>query len=110
MDAIASGLLYAGVLFTIVAGVSVLKPVPRLGFRRRSRAALACAFGAGLAVAAALLPASAATIENHACKLDDYLPTYHFHEVHNTVVQAEPAAVYAAIKAVTPAETPDSVR
>jgi hypothetical protein len=96
--------LYLGALLTFVAGVSVFKPLRRLGFRHRSRAALASALGAGVVAAAALLPASAATIENHACKLDEYLPTYHFHEVHNTVVQAEPAAVYAAIKAVTPAE------
>lgn len=36
--------------------------------------------------------------------LDDFLPVYHFTEVHSTVVNAPPGDVYRAVKAITPAE------
>jgi hypothetical protein len=36
--------------------------------------------------------------------LDDFLPVYHFTEVHSTVVNAPPGAVYQAVKELTPSE------
>jgi len=104
MDALASGLLYVGLLAVLIGALSIVKPIRRLGLARRSRALVVCLSGLNLAAGAAVLPASFTTVENHACRLDDFLPTYHFHEVHNTVIKADPAAVYAAIKAVTPGE------
>jgi hypothetical protein len=38
--------------------------------------------------------------------LDDFLPTYDFHEVHSVATDASPAAVMDAIKSLTPLEVP----
>lgn len=37
-------------------------------------------------------------------KLDDFLPTYQFNEVHSVTVNASPERVFTAIKELTPAE------
>ncbi len=36
--------------------------------------------------------------------LDELMPRFQFHEVHSVVIRAQPPQVFAAIKAVTPAE------
>jgi hypothetical protein len=36
--------------------------------------------------------------------LDDFLPVYHFTELHSTTINASPDAVYRAVKEVTPSE------
>lgn len=39
-------------------------------------------------------------------KIDEFLPAYHFHETHSTLVRAPSSRAYEAIKTVTPPEVP----
>jgi hypothetical protein len=56
--------------------------------------------------AGAFFPLLAAFVRNVPVPLDEFLPNYHFNEIHSTRVAAEPREVLGAARAVTAREVP----
>ena len=101
-------LLHAGLLVALVGAASILRPLRRLGIRRRRSAACLFALGAALAGAVAIFPSDlvrlTSTSERTASVLDDLMSAYHFNELHHIHVQATPERVWSAIREVRPGE------
>lgn len=95
------GLVYAGLIATLVGSVLLVRPLAFLGIRTRLRAALV--LGTGLIVAALgmLLPAEETRVGAIRTRLDEFAPVYQFNEVHRIQVRAPRDRVYQAIKEVT---------
>lgn len=97
---IASSVLYASVVVLLGGLILTVKPRPRLGVPTRRRA-LAIAAVAAVAAAVALhapsLDSSASSVRS---RLDEFAPSWQFHEVHTRRVAAPPDRVFAAIKEV----------
>ena len=72
--------------------------------RERGRAAVLLGSGVALAVLGATLPCRLHDAPGSHTRLDDFLPAYHFHEIHSLAVHAPPERVFAAIHAVTARE------
>jgi hypothetical protein len=96
-------LVYVGALTGLVGLVAVGWPSRRVGVTSRARAAVVCVAGAVIAAIGVAFPARLVRSER-VSRLDDFLPSYQFNEVHNVQVHASPEAIYAAIKNVTAAE------
>src|SRR5438034_1812911 len=100
VDLLAVVVTWAGGAALLIGLVSIVKPLSFLHIR--TRAAGTAVAGAGLlAVAGATLIGGRLTRPATGARLDDFLPEYHFHEVHSIRVHAPRDRVYAAIKAVT---------
>jgi hypothetical protein len=82
----------------------MIRPIRRLRITSRRRAAMISVAGIILLVAGAELPASEVASPTQTMILDEFLPKYHFHELHSTRIHAPPETVYAAAKAVTARE------
>ncbi len=98
------GLVYAGLLTTLIGITSVVRPAwwPRIRTHRRGAWVLASGLlliGAGVA-----LPAPETRVTAPVTRLDAFVPVYQFSESHTTRVAAPPERTYAAVKAVTAGE------
>jgi hypothetical protein len=100
---IAVALMYAGLGSIGLGAISLLKPLAFLGIRTRLCGAIVMAAGVLLVVAAVLFPAPLQHGSGEQA-LDKFVPAYQFYEVHSTMIQAPPAAVYAAVKSLTAPE------
>jgi hypothetical protein len=96
-------LMYAGLGTIGLGAISLLKPLTFLAIRTRLAGCIVIAAGVLLVVAAVLLPAPLRRGSGEQA-LDNFLPAYQFNEVHSILIQAPPAAVYAAAKSVTAPE------
>ncbi len=96
--------VYVGLLATLVGLVSLAWPLRRLGITSRARAPWVCAVGVAILVLGVGFPAPLVVLPNRVSRLDDFMPTYQFDEVHAAHVHAPPEAIYAAIKNVTAGE------
>lgn len=100
-----SVLAYAGIVVFLAGLLSVLIPPRWLGFSRRFHGPLAgtllgaVLFGAGWYWPVGTMATSAA-----ATRLDAFMPEYNFHERHETIIQAPPDRVRAALDQVSWAE------
>lgn len=84
--------------------LSIVKPLRFLRISSRRRAAILLGLGVVLAVVGATLPCRLHYPADTHTRLDDFLPAYHFHEVHSLAVHAPPDRVFAAIHEVTAEE------
>lgn len=96
-------LMYAGLGSIALGAISLLKPLAFLAIRTRLAGGIVVAVGVLLVVAAVLVPAPLRRGSGEQA-LDNFVPAYQFNEVHSILIQAPPAAVYAAVKSVTAPE------
>jgi hypothetical protein len=94
---------YAGMLLILAGAVSVVHPLRFLRHDRRS-AAIVAAIGCAVAICGLAFPESETTVSVARGALDQFLPTYQFHEQHTLHVNAPRERVYAAIKSVSAGE------
>ena len=99
-----SVLLYAGLFAAGIGFLSLLRPLRFLRIRTRRAGAGILLAGIGLASAVAVWPASRHRATGPAEALDEFLPEYHFHEVHQLMVHASTQRVFQAIHDVRPDE------
>jgi hypothetical protein len=97
---IGTTVVYLGLLVSGAAIVLLFRVLPSLG---RRGALLLLAGGFTLAAVGALLPVRESRT-TRSDRIDAFLPRWHFHEVHETTVQAPPARVMQAIHAVSARE------
>ena len=93
--------LQLGIAVTVVGLISIVRPLRFLGIPSRRRATLVVLAGVVLFLLGGILPAPETRVSVAASRLDEFAPTYQFSEYHTLHVDAPPAAVYAAIRAVT---------
>lgn len=93
--------IYAALISALAGATSILMPLRFLGIRSRLRGAAVAAVGVGVAVVAAILPASEKRIEKHQSRLDDFMPRWQFDERHTIAVAAPPEKVFEAIRTVS---------
>lgn len=93
--------VYGGLLVALAGFVLLVKPLARLGIATRGRAAGVAAGGLVLALGAMAWPAPLQTATDRRSALDDFMPAYHFNEVHALRVHAPPTEVYRAVREVT---------
>jgi hypothetical protein len=104
MDIIGAFLVYAGLIAAFVAGISVIKPIHFLGFRRRLRAFAFAGLGLAASLLGMLLPAYESRPAALRTRLDEFAPVYQFQERHTVRVHASREQCYAAIRNVGPEE------
>lgn len=96
-----SALVYAGGVAALVGTVNLIRPLRWMHVRRRRAAAVVVGLGfAGMALGMAL-PAREDVVTRAQTRLDAFVPTWQFGEVHSIRVQAPPARVFRAVKDVT---------
>jgi hypothetical protein len=103
-DLLRSTFFYTAALATLLGVCALVHPLPAFAFRTRTRALLIIGVSVAGLVTLALSVPSASTVASPATALDRFAPTYQFREVHETLIGAPSARVYAAIKSVTPDE------
>ncbi|HEX2710870.1 MAG TPA: hypothetical protein VHM88_01420 [Candidatus Acidoferrales bacterium] len=101
MPMLGIGLIYAGLIATLVGTASLIKPISFLGISARPRGALVLGMGLIVAATGAFLPARDSRVEAIRTHLDEFAPAYQFNEVHRIQVRAPANRVYRAIKEVT---------
>jgi len=100
MDALYSGLFYAGVVATLVGLFSLIRPLRWVGILTRRRGVLVATAGAVLALGTAVLPTPARATAARDMLIDQWLPEWQFGEYHERRVRASPGQLFAAIRRV----------
>jgi hypothetical protein len=96
-------LVQLGLALSSVGALSVLRPLAFLGLSCRAGGAALLGFGLHVVLAGVLWPAPDSRGQARR-RIDDFLPVYHFNEVHQTRIRATPERVASAIRAVTPGD------
>jgi hypothetical protein len=104
MNLIGTILIYAGVLALLVGGLSILRPLTFLGIWSRVQGVMLLVGGVVVFLVGANLPARETRVETQATRLDEFVPTYQFGELHTIRIKAPRERVYAAIREVTAGE------
>jgi len=96
-------LMYAGLLMVLLGSLSIVWPLRWLRIPSRPAGGLVFAAGLSLILLAAVFPA---LVKRSSSRLliDRFMPEYHFNEVHSIRIQAPPAEIFQALRAVKPAE------
>ena len=97
---LASTFVYAGVVVALTGIVSLVRPLRGFGVRSRRAGALIAVAGVLTTAAALVMPVREHRAEAPTSRLDDYMPVWQFDERHDTYVNAPPARVFEAIRAV----------
>lgn len=97
-------LVYVGLLLMVAGFLSIIKPLRFLRIRSRRAGAAIFLSGLALAILGAAWPVRLHRAAAGGMRLDEFMPAYHFHEVHSIRVHAAPGRVYRAIRTVTPKE------
>lgn len=101
METVGSALVYLGLATALAGVVNLVRPVRRLGVRRR-RTGAALLAGGLLAVGAAMaLPARTVRAAAAASHLDEFLPSWEFQERHTIRIHAPLERVDRAVREVT---------
>lgn len=98
--------VYLGLGLAFAGLISVIKPLRFLGIRRRATAFVVLVFGAAVFVGALMWPVSARRAAGTHRRLDDFMPSFEFHEFHAARAHASPAHVANAVRTVTFADIP----
>jgi hypothetical protein len=104
VHAIASSLVYVGLVVALLGAVSIVKPPSFLRIPNRAVAAGLVAFGVALGIVGILLPCPVGRSARPATRIDEFVPAFQFAELHETHVHAPPAQVWVALRAVTASE------
>jgi hypothetical protein len=93
--------LYAGLLVTLVGAISLWRPHTFLGVPARARGAIVLFLGLATAASGVVLPAPVEVSRGTPMRIDAFLPTWQFGEVHEIRIHAPSEQVYRALRAVT---------
>jgi hypothetical protein len=93
-----------GLAAAFIGFLLIVRPLRSLGIASRGRAAVLLGSGVALTVLGATLPCRLQHPTGRHTRLDDFLPAYHFHEVHSLAVHAPPDRVFRAIHDITARE------
>src|SRR5713226_8635465 len=99
-----SFLIYAGLVLLLAGLLSLLKPLRFLKIRDRRAAAAVLGTGLALALLGATLPAVAVHAVGPRTRLDDFVPDYDFHEIHEVRIHAPAERIFRAVRSVTAGE------
>lgn len=95
---VASALVYSALVVAFAGAVAVIRPVPRVLLTTRLRGLAVAGAGLCVAVGGLCLPAFEARTAEASTRLDEFAPTWQFHEVHTLRIAATPVRVFDAIK------------
>jgi len=101
MNLLGTILVYAGLLFFLAGGLSILRPLTFLNIWTRLQGLMLVVGGVVVFLIGAKLPAKAQRIETPFTHLDEFVPTYQFDEFHTIRIKAPRERVYAAVGNVT---------
>src|SRR5215470_11154017 len=101
MNLIGTILVYAGFLMFLVGGLAILRPLTFLGIWSRGQGLILLAVSVAVSLIGVNLPAGERRIETPTTRLDEFVPTYQFGELHSIRIQAPRERVYGAIQQVT---------
>jgi hypothetical protein len=91
---------YTAVIFALVGGYGLIRPLRRVHRGKRLHAAVMLLIGLAAAYGISLsMPRAQSSSARHA--IDEFSPAFHFREQHETTIAAPPARVFEAIRAVT---------
>jgi hypothetical protein len=94
-------LLYAGLFITLVGAISLWRPLKFLGIPGKARGAVVLFLGLAALASAVVLPTPIEVSKGARMRIDDFVSTWQFGEVHEIRVHASPEQVYRALRAVT---------
>src|SRR5258708_1088403 len=97
-------LLYTGLCVTLVGGLSLWHPLKVLGIPSKARCAVVLFLGLAGVATAVVLPAPLEESKVARTRIDDFVPTWQFGEIHEIRVHASPEQVYRALRAITAEE------
>ena len=97
-------LLYAALGAVLLAFLSLVRPLHFVLLRTRRTALAVLMAGVSVAVGVTLWPQDGVRPPGDHMRIDDFMPYYHFNEVHTLRIQASPSTVFRAIKEATPEE------
>jgi len=95
-----SVVVYAGLLVALLGLVFVVRPIVRLGVRRRVHGLLVGVVGIGIVAAGLLLPAPEKRIAQRTSQLDAFVSVWQFNEFHTIRIAAPPERVFDAVRRV----------
>jgi hypothetical protein len=91
---------YTSVIFALVGAFGMIHPLKRVHRGRRRHAAVMFLIGAAAAYAISRsMPRTQTSSAQHG--IDEFAPTFHFRELHETTITAPAGLVFDAIRAVT---------
>ncbi len=98
---VAVGLVYGGLIVSLLGGVALVKPPAFVGIPSRLQGILILGIGLLIAGVGLALPAREQQVAVFRTQLDQFAPVYQFNEIHSIRVKAPRDRVYRAIKTVT---------
>src|SRR5258708_13476124 len=94
-------LLYTGLCVTLVGGISLWHPLKVLGIPSKARCAVVLFLGLAGGATAVVLPAPLEESKVARTRIDDFVPTWQFGEIHEIRAHASPDQVYHPLRATT---------
>jgi hypothetical protein len=101
VEVLGSGLLYVGALAVALGAMNAIRPLGWMRVRRRAQALRILGTGLAAMAIGVALPAQDDAAATRRTRLDAFVPTWQFGEVHSIRVQASPDRVFRAVKDVT---------
>lgn len=98
---IASLVFYGGSILVLFGAFCVVWPLRRFGVATRRRGFAIGGVGVAIATLALLTPAPEMRVREPITRLDEIVPTWQFHEMHESRINAPPDAVFRAIRNVS---------
>ena len=94
---------YTSVIFALVGAFGMVRPLRRVHRGRRRHAAVMFLLGAAAAYAISWsMPRAQASVAQHG--IDEFTPSFHFRELHQTIIAAPAERVFEAMRAVSASE------
>jgi hypothetical protein len=97
---VGSAIVYLGFITAFVGLIVVVRPIRRLGLRRRGQGLMIVIVGILVIAIGVILPASDSHVSRAESRLDEFAPIWQFNEVHSISIAAPPERVFEAIKQV----------
>jgi len=95
-----SAVVYSGLIVALVGLSLFVRPIRRLGIRKRSSGMIVAGVGILLVVIGFVLPARESRAIPAKSHLDEFVPAWQFNEFHTIRIAASPEHVYEAIRQV----------
>jgi hypothetical protein len=101
VEVVGSGLVYLGVLVAALGAINAVRPLRRMRVRSRATARRVLAVGLAAILIGLALPAQDDAVAARRTRLDAFVPTWQFGEIHSIRVLASRDRVFRAVKDVT---------
>jgi hypothetical protein len=96
--------VYAGVVIATAGLLVVVRPIRRLRITSRKRGLVVAGAGVLVAIAGLLAPPDESRVAVPKTRLDEFIPTWQFNEVHSIRIAAPPERVFEALRSVRAGE------